>query len=157
MTAEDKLIEFHTTQPGPHSTRRAAEYTGMSHMWCHTKWAEIRERQEETNKFALESWRTAQLHDIARAKVECYEILDDKEATSEDRVAAVKALMACVDREIKLTGTARPVQVQILEGNALEEFMKNDVPADLLARVQAADPKAMLEVKAMMLARKAGG
>ncbi len=157
VVMEDKLIEYYSkVELAPHSCRKAAEYTGMSHAWCAAKWAEIRERKEGLNQIAVETWRTAQMHDLDRAKEVCLAIMDDVEAAPEDRIAAANALMKCVDKEMKLTGTARPIQVQILEGPELEEFMKT-LPADMIARVQAGDPKALLDVKAMMQVRKAGG
>lgn len=156
VTAEDKLIEYYTKTPPPHTCRKAADYVGMSYAWCSIRWASIRDRQEKVNAASVEEWRIAQLHDVARAKEECYAVLDDKEVSNEDRVAASKCLMACIDREMKLTGTAKPVQLQILPGPALEEYMKT-LPAEMIARAQAGDVKAIAEIKAGMQTWKAGG
>ena len=157
VTMEDKLVEYYSdVSLAPHSCRKAAEYTGMSRAWCNVKWVEIRERVEGLNKVSVETWRTAQMHDIDVARQTCHEILDDKESTAEDRIAAAKLLVKCAESESKLTGTARPVQLQILPGPALEEYMKT-LPAEMIARAQAGDVKAIAEIKAGMQTWKAGG
>lgn len=155
-TMEDKLIEYYSDVTlGPHTCRGAAKYTGMSHQWCHVRWAEILERREELSKVRVDTWRSAQMRDIDKARETCNEILEDKDSTAEDKIAAAKLLVKCAESEMKLTGTARPVQVQILEGSALEEFMKTQ-PADVVAKIQAGDQKAIAEAVAAMQAQKAG-
>lgn len=151
VTMEDKLIEYYSdVKLAPHTCRGAAEYTGMSHAWCNVKWAEIRDRQEGLNKVSVETWRASQLQQISAVKEKMQELA---EAGDPD---AARALRALIETEMKLTGTARPVQVQLLPGPALEDYMKT-LPAEVVAKVQAGDPKAIAEVKAGMQAWKVGG
>lgn len=151
VTMEDRLIDYFSRKElQPHTYKSAAEYTGMSLTWCYITWAAIRERQAPINSAKVEAWRAGQLETITEVSEKMKEL-----ALAGDPDAA-RALAKYIEMEMKLTGTARPVQVQILEGPELEEFMKT-LPADMIARVQAGDSKALVEVKAMMQARKAGG
>lgn len=132
--------------------REVAEALGRSNFWVSHHWHKWVSKTEAECVANVEEWRDRQLREIADLKTVAREAIEQEREGREDGgintdalIKAVTAYDKLIGREMSLTGTTRPIPVELIEGGQLQRFVDEMDPADV-AKLAVGDPETSAKI-----------